>query len=86
MRHNGYTYTTAHFHNVDCREKVQDGRTLVDIGAGFEVAPGDANDVEVANAHPWGSDALVFSEGWYAATALAIAVNPGIKGTLCYFL
>ncbi len=38
---------------------MQDGKTFVDIDAGLEVAPGDASDIEVANAHPWGSDFLL---------------------------
>jgi hypothetical protein len=56
---------------------------LVDIDAGFEVAPGDASDIEVANAHPWGSYWLVFSDGAWAATALNIAKVPPHKGMSC---
>jgi hypothetical protein len=65
------------------------GCTPVDIDVGFEVAPGDASDVEVANAHAWGSQFLVFSDGTATASALCIAGHmPEIflyKGTASYF-
>ena len=38
QRHNGYIYAVAHAHDFDCRQQLQDGRTLVDIDAEFEVA------------------------------------------------
>ena len=83
QRHNGYIYAVAHTHDVDCRDVILDGKTVVDIDAGFEVAPGDASDIEVANAHPWGSELLVFSDGTRAFTAL----NPSGKGmSLCFEL
>ncbi len=59
---------------------------MVDIDAGLEVAPGDASDIEVANAHPWGSLTLVFSDGAFAGTARFIAEYPSYKGMSCYFL
>jgi hypothetical protein len=86
QRHNGYIYAVAHAHDVDCRDLIQDGKTFVDIDAGFEVAPGDASDIEVANAHPWGSRGLVFSDGAGAGTALGIASYPCNRGMSCYFL
>ena len=52
----------------------------VDIDAGFEVAPGDASDVEVANAHAWGSYCLVYSDGAAAHSARGIAMIPSVKG------
>jgi len=82
--HNGYVYATAYVHVVDCRDCIGDGKTFVDSDAGFKVAPGDANDVAVANAHPWGSWSLVFSDGASAATALLIAEYPCHKGMSCY--
>jgi hypothetical protein len=85
QRHNGYIYAVAHAHDVDCRDQLRDGKTLVDIDAGFEVAPGDASDIEVANAHAWGSWCLVFSDGAAAATALGIAVDASGKGMSCCF-
>ena len=86
QRHNGYIYAVAHVHDVDCRDDIYDGSTLVDIDAGFEVAPGDASDIEVANAHAWGSYYLVFSDGATAATALLIAEYPSRKGMCVVFL
>ena len=61
---NGYIYATAHLHDVDGSVVVNDGRDLVSLAAffdaGFEIAPGDDNDVAVVNAHPWGcSDSLL---------------------------
>ncbi len=83
QRHNGYIYAVAHAHDVDCRDVIYDGRTFVDIDAGLEVAPGDASDIEVANAHPWGSNYLVFSDGARAGNALNIAKYPSEKGMSC---
>jgi hypothetical protein len=45
---------------ADGQTVIKDGDTPVGIDAGFEFAPGDASDIEVANAHAWGSGALVF--------------------------
>ena len=47
----------------------ENGVPLVDIDAGFEVAPGSIIDIEVVNAHRWGSGAMVFSSGRYTWTA-----------------
>ena len=71
-------------HSVDGLDCVQDGCTPVGIDAGFEVAPGDASDVEVANAHAWGSDCLIFSDGAGANSALMIAKG-WTKGIASYF-
>ena len=76
-------YATAHTRDVDYWDAIRDGKTFVDIDAGLEVAPGDASDIEVANAHPWGSYYLAFSDGAAAATALLIAGNPSAKGMSC---
>ncbi len=76
-------YVTAHARDVDCRDYIRDGKTFVDIDAGFEVAPGDASDMEVANAHPWGSDYLLFSDGAQAGTALWLAFDPSVMGMSC---
>ncbi len=86
QRHNAYIYAVAHAHDVDCRDVIKDGSAFVDIDVGFEVAPGDASDIAVANAHAWGSTFLVFSDGAGAATALRIAVYTSYKGMSCYFL
>jgi hypothetical protein len=93
QRHNAYIYAVAHAHDVDCRDIIRDGSALVDIDAGFEVAPGDASDIEVANAHAWGSRGLILSgvtgdgaiaKNFIAATAMGIARDPSIKGMPCY--
>ena len=83
--HKHYIYATAQAHDVDGWNVIEDGDTFVRIDAGFEIAPGDANDVEVANAHAWGSWCLVFSDGTLAATALNIAENPSRKGIACSY-
>ena len=84
QRHNAYIYAVAHAHDVDCRDIIQDGKTFVDIDAGFEVAPGDASGFEVANAHPWGCHWLAFSDGGAAGTALGIAEYPSNKSMSCF--
>ncbi len=86
QRHNGYIYAVAHARDVDYHDLIEDGDTFVDIDAGFEVAPGDANDIEVANAYPWESRFLVFSDGACAATAVSIAENRSRKGMSCNIL
>ena len=84
QRHkNGYIYAVAQVHDVDCCDLIGDGKNWVYIDHGFEVAPGDADDIEVANAYPWGSRFLVFSDGAYADTAMS---NPFRKGMSRYFL
>jgi hypothetical protein len=85
QRHKGFIYATAHVHDVDEQTFIQDGRTPVGIDAGFEVAPGDASDIEVANAHAWGSNTLIFSNGEGAASAVLIARLPFYKGIASYF-
>jgi hypothetical protein len=84
--YNGYIYAVAHVHDVDCLDIIQDGKTSVDIDAGFEVAPGDACDIDVASAHPWGTYELVFSDGAVAPTALSMAKHGYKQGASCSFL
>jgi hypothetical protein len=76
----GFIYASAHVRDVDGQNHIEDGWMPVGIDAGFEVAPGDAIDVEVANAHAWGSLALIFSDGTRAWSALGLAENPSLKG------
>ena len=59
---------------------MQNGLSLVDIYVGFEVAPGDDGDIEVANDYPWGSNNLVFSDGAHAGSALTIEKFPTHRG------
>ena len=78
----GFIYTSAHVRDVDGQTEIEDGGTPVGIDAGFEVAPGDASDVEVANAHAWGSDLLIFSDGT-AAYSAKWRSNKGIASYFC---
>ncbi len=55
-------YMTLHLHKVDDRTDVDDGRKLVHVPAGWDIAPGDADDVRVCGAHPWQSYFLVFAD------------------------
>ncbi len=79
----GFIYASAHLHDVDGQTEIQDGCAPVGIDAGFEVAPGDASDVKVANANAWGSWGLMFSDGAFAYSALVPI--PSCKGTASYF-
>jgi hypothetical protein len=84
----GFIYATAHVHDVDGQTEIEDGDTPVVIDAGFEVAPGDASDIEVANAHAWGSYNLIFSDGTQAASEenlLVSDLDPSWKGIASYF-
>ena len=81
QRHKGFIYASAHVHDVDGRTVILDGNTPVGIDAGFEVAPGDASDIEVANAHAWGSECLIFRDGTLTGSAL----SPSYKGIASYF-
>jgi hypothetical protein len=83
QRHKGFIYASAHVREVDGQIHIRDGHTPVGIDAGFEVAPGDASDVEVVNAHAWGSVYLIFSDGAMAGSALFIAQLPSYKGIYC---
>lgn len=78
---NGYTYTTAHVHDVDGPVVVEDCEERVHLGlyfeAGFEIAPGDANDVAVTSAHPWGSGALLFADK-HSFVFTSLGKNPGV--------
>ena len=73
QRHKGFIYASAHVHDVDGQTVIEDGRTPVGIDSGFEIAAGDASDIEVANAHAWGRLSLIFSDGTAAGSALHIA-------------
>ena len=72
---NGYLYATAHFHDVDTANIVTDGNNFVAVDAGFEIAPGDANDVAVSNAHAWGTRFLSFSDSCHNSATKAVLEN-----------
>jgi hypothetical protein len=76
QHHNGYVYASVHARDINGHERMEDSDSPVDIDAGFEVAPGNASDIEIVNAHPWGSTALLFSDGTSACTAQFIAEYP----------
>ncbi len=61
---------------------VWDGTVPVAVDAGFEVAPGDANDIAVCNLHTWGSYHLVFADGSLCATAYTLMRFPEEIGKL----
>ena len=84
---NGYIYATAHFHDVDDASLVEDGTYFVSIGAGFEVAPGDDDDVAVCNAHAWGSRSLAFADNFTRADTSLLENNIAAtnKGTFAKF-
>jgi hypothetical protein len=63
----GFIYASAHLHDVETFPP-EDGPGPVDIDAGFEIAPGDAADVEVTMMYPWQCSHLVFSDGAKAYT------------------
>jgi hypothetical protein len=56
------------------------GDKLVEVPAGFEVAPGDANDLSVCGAHPWQSNFLSFADGGGCGTTQKYA-----PGDFIYF-
>ena len=77
----GYIYASAHLHEVQAASVIEDGNALVDVGyGGFEIAPGDEDDIRASNMHPWGSEWLVFSDGSSSATALGVAQLPSLAG------
>jgi hypothetical protein len=63
-------YTTLHVHKVGDRKLAQDGTKPVHVPAGWDIAPGDADDVRVCGAHPWQSDCLVFADTYCCGTAM----------------
>ena len=63
-------YASAHLHDVGWYGVLNDGLTFVEVRAGWTVAPGDANDVNVCGANRWGSTYLVFADGFACGTAL----------------
>lgn len=54
---------TLHSHKVDGRNLVKDGNRPLEVPAGWEVAPCDANSARVCGAHAWQSQWLVFANG-----------------------
>jgi len=63
-------YMTLHAHKVDDSTLVQDGDQPLPVPAGWQIAPGDADDARVCGAHPWQSSFLVFANGYDCHTAM----------------
>jgi hypothetical protein len=64
---------TLHTHKVDDdRTVVYDGDQPVHVPSGWEIAPGDADDIRVCAAHPWQSCFLIFSNGDTCGTAMVL--------------
>ena len=83
--HKGFIYATAHANSVDDRYRVtQDNTRLVAVPAGFEVAPGDADDVRVCSVHPWQSWYLVFADG--SACGTSMNPDPSLVGKFAAFV
>ena len=61
---------TLHVHKVDDSTLVEDGDEPVPVPAGWNIAPGDADDVRVCGAHPWQSYWLVFADTHPYGTAM----------------
>jgi hypothetical protein len=61
---------TLHLHKVDDRTLVPDGTKPVHVPAGWDIAPGDADDMRVCGAHPWQSYYLVFADTYICGTAM----------------
>ena len=61
---------TLHMHRVDDRTVVYDGDKPLHVPAGWDIAPGDADDMRVCGAHPWQSDYLVFADTYLCGTAM----------------
>ncbi len=59
---------TMQLHKVDDGSKVHDGLYVggpfqIQVPDGWQVAPGDADDIRACNSHPWQCSALVFADG-----------------------
>jgi hypothetical protein len=54
---------TLHCHKVDDHHNVEDGSKPEHVPSGWQIAPGDADDIRVCGAHPWQSYGLVFANG-----------------------
>jgi hypothetical protein len=68
---------SLHSHKVDDDTHVEDGNKPVHVPSGWEIAPGDADDIRVCGAHPWQSYGLVFSNGDAYGTAYAASSDIG---------
>jgi hypothetical protein len=70
QRDGAYLFMTLHGHKVDDRTIVEDGSQPMELAAGWEVAPCDADGMRVCGAHAWQSTFLVFADGCAYGTAI----------------
>ncbi len=68
---------TLHVLKVDDRTKARNGDKPVHVPAGWEIAPGDADDIRVCATHCWQSYSLIFSNGDVYWTAMADSSDVG---------
>lgn len=62
---------TLHLHKIDDPGTyMQDCSIPLDVLAGWDIAPGDADDARVCGAHRWQSLYLGFSNGDFYGTAM----------------
>ena len=83
-------YATLHVHKVDDRTLVKDGAKPLPVPAGWNIAPGDADDVRVCGAHPWQSTWLVFADNYLYGTAMCnissfIGTQPQLQNLRKFF-
>jgi hypothetical protein len=70
QRDGPFFYMSLHSHKVDDCTGVWGSDKPVRLPSGWEIAPGDADDIRVCGAHPWQSWYLVFSNGDLYGTAM----------------
>jgi hypothetical protein len=75
---------SAHGHAVNTGNVLNDGLTFAEVRAGWTVAPGVADDVNVCGAHTWQSTYLVFADGFACGTAYCD--NPSNIGIFNYLI
>ena len=61
---------TLHMHKVDDGTQLQDASQPVEMPAGWEVAPRDADSIRVCGAYRWQTQYLVLADGNMYGTAM----------------
>ena len=70
QRRGAFVYANLQARKVDTSTRADDGCTLHDVPAGWEVAPWNEDVFEVCKAHAWQSGSLVLADGGSCCTAL----------------
>ena len=71
---------------MEGRSWAQDGCVPWQVEEGWDIAPGDGDDLQVCRLHPWQSDYLAFADGHFAGTSAAEATPYGtFKGCILAF-